>query len=145
MAGGAKRGRKPKPHALKVIEGTAKGSDPVLELPEATDLEPPTWLREIDNPGIRGTALEEWEKLAPLLSDSRVLTEGDLSQLAHACQLHGEIVSKYRKGLAVTAADRAQLRTAYSEFGLTPASRARVRPQDKDRSENRFGKLSKQA
>ena len=141
MAGGAKRGRKPKPHALKVLQGTAKADVADLVLPEARDLEPPVWMLEIDNPAVRRTAVEEWEKLALLLSESKVLTEGDLTQLAHACQLHGQIVNDYRKGLAVTAADRAQLRTAYSEFGLTPASRTRVKAGEKSREDNRFGKL----
>ena len=145
MAGGAKRGRKPKPHGLKVVQGTAKDGEEAIQLPEAGDLAPPDWLRDLPVPEVAELAVREWNHLAPLLDESRVMTEGDLSQLALACQHHAEIVYDLSRGVKVTAADRAQLRTSYSEFGLTPASRTRVQPTGSKKKANAFGALKESA
>ncbi len=131
----AKRGRKPRPHGLKLLDGTAKpGDEPDVELPEPEDGTPPNWLDTSD-------ALEEWDRLYALLVDTRVLTQGDLSALAHLCKLHGKVVALYRAGEFPNSSQIQQLRTYYNEFGLTPASRARVKPAGRAEKKNPFAGL----
>ena len=131
------RGRKPKPPALKVIAGTdqpCRMGGAAAALPEVKDeTAPPDWLTQAD-------AVAEWARVEPMLRASRVLTEGDLTALAHLCQLHGACVKLYRAGLEPTAAQLTQLRTFYAEFGLTPSSRSRVSSGGPKDDGNPFGR-----
>lgn len=139
------RGRKPKPRALKVLTGTfrkdrdnALAPEPQTEIPE-----PPVHLNT--------AAMAVWNFLAPQLASLRVLTKIDRDGLAlyaeatarwekatgELARTGGEvIVVKTPRGLvrpmlnpwlrvSTDAAD-SMVRLA-SEFGLTPASRARLR------------------
>ena len=135
MAGKAGRsGRKPKPHGLKVLQGTAKpGDEPEVEFPEAEDA-PPYWMTNEH-------AQREWDVLFPLLSATRVLTEADKSKLAHLCMAHGEIVQLYQVNQFPSASKLARLSGLYSDFGLDPVSRGRVKPAGKAEDKNPFGKL----
>lgn len=134
----AKPGRKPKPHMIKVLQGTAKGDGAGVPFPQAEVGSPPNWL---DTPDV----LEEWDRLYGLLSTTRVLTEGDLSALAHLCKLHGKTVALYRAGEFPTSSQIQQLRTYFNEFGLTPASRGRVGAVGRGKEENPFNKFRKDA
>lgn len=112
------RGRKP--------SEIAAGSSPVVDVPR-----PPTWLSK--------DAKAEWRKVAPILVERDVLTEGDLGALAAYCDAVGQLVAASRQiavdGMVVggkkhplittTVAARNQIRQLAAELGLTPISRSR--------------------
>ena len=78
----ATRGRKPKPTALKVLEGNP-GKRPLNEyepVPPKGTIECPDWLEE--------EAKREWERLAPSLEAMGVLTTADLTAFAGYCQAY---------------------------------------------------------
>ena len=131
----ANRGRKPKPHALKLLGGTAKpGAEPEIALPLAEDGTPPNWLTEPD-------AIEVWDRLYHLLSGLGVLTEGDVDALAQLCDLQGQIIKARRIGGLPNSSLVQQLRTYYNEFGMTPASRGRVKAPGNSKASNPFAGL----
>lgn len=132
-------GRKRKPYGLKLLEGTAKpGDEPEVEFPVLADGEPPHWVKEEN-------AVEEWCRLYPLLSSTRILTEGDRTELGHLCNLHGKIVKKWLADDMPSGTILARLQSMLCDFGLNPASRGRVKPVGKADSENAFTKLRKDA
>ena len=137
------KGRKPKPTALKVIEGNP-GQRPLNQNePKPKPIAPkaPLWLDEV--------AREEWERLAPILERLGLLTEADEIVFANLCQEYSDIL-KYRKVIADEGATcehtntkgeknvitrpeaillykAQQMLKAYCvEFGLTPSSRGRI-------------------
>ncbi len=111
-----------KPHKLKLLEGTDR-ADRIkveVELPEPDGYAPPEWLEP-------GEATKTWELLTGLLAPVRVLSAGDLLELAHLCQLHSECVDLWVKGKGgPTMGQLSELRRAFGEFGLTPASRSKA-------------------
>lgn len=119
----AKRGRKPKTNEQKRASGERRPSRmgaQVVEFPAAKSVpECPAWVSYEE-----GQAL--WDEIAPMLFAQRVLTVADVYALAHLCQHHGELIDQYRRGNTPKPSDRSELRREFSEFGLTPASRARV-------------------
>ena len=69
----ATRGRKPKPTALKLLEGNP-GKRPINEhepIPPKGTVKCPTWLEP--------EAKKEWKRLAPSLEAMGVLTQADLT------------------------------------------------------------------
>jgi len=110
-----KRGPKPKPTALKVLEGVhpfrINGDEPSFR--PGSDA-PPDWLA--------GLALEHWRELAPMLSESRVLSVGDRSGLALLCLLYQQWRDDPSDLKVVNQYVRLSL-----EFGLTPSSRSRIK------------------
>lgn len=129
---------KRKPTALKVLEGT---NQPVRANPAEPEFEPtegavrPDWLNGPE-------AVKEWDRLAGLLESQRVLTDADLQTLGHLCNLHAKCVEKWRLGAQPTAAELTQLRMMNVEFGLTPASRAKVSSVGEGKSKNKFAGLA---
>lgn len=135
----ATRGRKPKPTALKVLEGNP-GKRPLNEyepVPPKGTIECPDWLEE--------EAKREWERLAPSLEAMGVLTTADLTAFAGYCQAyarwreaeefisqHGSIFqtpSGYVQQVPQVSIAQQNLKIMQSlcaEFGLTPATRARI-------------------
>ncbi len=135
----ATRGRKPKPTALKVLEGNP-GKRPLNEyepVPPKGNIECPDWLEE--------EAKREWERLAPSLEAMGVLTTADLTAFAGYCQAyarwreaeefisqHGSIFqtpSGYVQQVPQVSIAQQNLKIMQSlcaEFGLTPATRARI-------------------
>lgn len=78
----AKRGRKPKPTALKKLEGNP-GKRPLNELeplPQVTMLRCPNWLEP--------EARKEWRRLAPVLIGAGILTGADAVPFAGYCQAY---------------------------------------------------------
>ena len=136
MAGTKGRsGRKPKPHGLKVLHGTVKpGDEPEVEFPEADTDAPPYWVTDEH-------ALREWDNLFPLLSDTRIMTEADRTMLGHLCNLHSEIVKCYLVAQVPSGSKLARLQGMYAEFGLTPASRGRVKATGDGKAKNPFAGL----
>jgi P27 family predicted phage terminase small subunit len=133
------RGRRPAPTALKLIHGgrPAHAAEPTparcADVPE-----PPAYLSDL--------ARAEWQRLAPVLHTMRVLTVADLNALGMYCTAFARWqeaeVELRRVGLVVMTdngnpvqnpflciANKAleQMHRFGLEFGLTPASRTKVR------------------
>ena len=135
----ATRGRKPKPTALKVLEGNPgkrpiNKSEPVL--PKGK-IKCPAWLEP--------EAKKEWKRLAPTLEAAGVLTMADITAFAGYCQAyarwreaeefitqHGSIFktpSGYVQQVPQVSIAQQNLKIMQSfcaEFGLTPSTRTRI-------------------
>jgi phage terminase small subunit len=111
------RGRKPKPLALKILDGHQKSLTNFNEpkFPKG-DITPPSWLR--------GLALEHWNELAQILKDAGLLTVADRPALAQLCDEYA--LSRRAKGAQLDKA-KDRYRRMLVEFGLTPSSRSRIR------------------
>lgn len=135
----ATRGRKPKPTAVKVLEGNP-GKRPLnMNEPVPDKIAPdcPTWLSE--------EAKLEWERLSDKMVNLGTLTEMDMAAFAGYCQSyarwkeaeefieqHGTIVktpSGYWQQVPQVSIAQTNLKIMLkfcSEFGLTPSSRSRM-------------------
>ena len=135
----ATRGRKPKPTALKVLEGNP-GKRPLNDrepVPPKATLKCPAWLLP--------EAKKEWKRLAPALEAMGVLTMADLTAFEGYCQAyarwkeaeafitqHGSIFqtpSGYVQPapqVSIAQQNLKIMQSFCSEFGLTPATRARI-------------------
>ena len=135
----ATRGRKPKPTALKLLEGNP-GKRPLndrVPVPPKATLKCPAWLLP--------EAKKEWKRLAPALEAMGVLTMADLTAFEGYCQAyarwkeaeafitqHGSIFqtpSGYVQQVPQVSIAQQNLKIMQSfcsEFGLTPATRARI-------------------
>jgi len=120
--------------AQRAARGTAKPSraiGPVIDFPKTTNPpDPPEWLPE------EGKAL--WHDVVPHLHSQRVLATADLQALAHLCELNADIIDGYKRRVRPTAAELGQLRLYFVEFGMTPASRTRVRLSGEKDQGNKF-------
>lgn len=145
----ATRGRKPKPTAVKVLEGNpGKRQLNIHELKPKTESIPvcPDWLED--------EAKAEWERLAKNLFELGILTELDVSVFAAYCQAyarwreaeefisqHGAIV-KTKTGywqqvpqVAIAHQNQKIMMQAAAEFGLTPSARSRIIAGDNAKGE----------
>lgn len=135
----AQRGRKPKPTAVKVLEGNP-GKRPLNQfepVPDKCAPECPDWLCE--------EAKAEWNRLVDKMVNLGTLTELDMAAFAGYCQSyarwkeaeefiekHGTIVktkSGYWQQVPQVSIAQQNLKTMLkfcSEFGLTPSSRSRM-------------------
>ena len=133
------RGRKTKPTALKVLEGNP-GKRPLNDrepVPPKATLKCPAWLLP--------EAKKEWKRLVPALEAMGVLTMADLTAFEGYCQAyarwkeaeafitqHGSIFqtpSGYVQQVPQVSIAQQNLKIMQSfcsEFGLTPATRARI-------------------
>lgn len=135
----AQRGRKPKPTALKELEGNpgkrqlnANEPKPAARAPSC-----PKWLED--------DAKKEWRRLAKQMELLGVLTEVDMAAFAGYCQAyarwkaaeefiskHGAIVKTpsgyWQQVPQVSIAQQylKQMSKFCEQFGLTPASRSRI-------------------
>lgn len=126
-----------KPPQLKAIAGTAqkcRETVPAVELPLVSSVpEPPDWLPNAH-------AVKEWDRLAPILTANKLLTEAGCSALGHLCALHGKIVQLWAAGEAPTGHMLAQYRNLVNDFGLTPVAQGKVKPQGKEADANPFAR-----
>lgn len=115
------RGRKPKPTALKILDGDRADriNQAEPQLP-AGDLDFPEHFC-VDSRGL-DFAKEHWAELAPMLSRVGLLTEGDRPALAMLCEAYALIRLDPLDYKA-----RNYYRQMLNEFGLTPSSRARIK------------------
>jgi P27 family predicted phage terminase small subunit len=135
----AQRGRKPKPTAIKVLEGNP-GKRPLNKnepKPEKKAPKCPTWLE--------AEAKKEWRRMSKTLEAIGVLTQVDASAFAGYCQAyarwkeaeeflskHGTIFktpSGYIQQVPQVSIAQTYLKIMKdfcSEFGLTPAARSRI-------------------
>ena len=131
-----------KPTSLKVVAGTDRPcrrpeSAPV-EIPALDHIpDPPDWLPNAH-------AVKEWQRLAPILTANKLLTEAGLSALGQLCALHGKVVQLYSAGEAPVASMVAQLRGLMNDFGLTPVAQGKVKAGgDETKAGNKFAGLAK--
>jgi phage terminase small subunit len=82
---------------------------------------PPDWL-------LNKNAIDEWNRLAPILFNNKLLTEVGTSALGQLCAMHGVIVGLWKNGDCPTSALLSQYRVLSNDFGLTPSSQMRVTP-----------------
>jgi P27 family predicted phage terminase small subunit len=135
----AQRGRKPKPTALKTLEGNPGKRQLNTNEPKPVSKAPscPKWLEE--------DAKKEWRRLAKQMEQLGILTEVDMAAFAGYCQAyarwkaaeefitkHGAIVktpSGYWQQVPQVSIAQQYLKDMQKfaeQFGLTPASRSRI-------------------
>ncbi len=135
----ATRGRKPKPTALKVLEGNPGKRELNSREPRPDRKAPscPDWLEP--------EAKAEWERLAEKLEQIGILTEVDMASFAGYCQAYArwkEAEEKMsREGMIMTTPKGYQqqvpevsiaqtylktMNRLAEQFGLTPSSRSRI-------------------
>ena len=135
----AQRGRKPKPTALKELEGNPGKRQLNMNEPKPIAKAPtcPKWLED--------EAKKEWKRLAKKMEQLGVLTEVDMAAFAGYCQAyarwkaaeefiskHGAIVktpSGYWQQVPQVSIAQQYLKDMQKlaeQFGLTPASRSRI-------------------
>jgi P27 family predicted phage terminase small subunit len=146
------RGRKPKPSALKDMAGNPgkralnkKEPKPAAGVPVC-----PKHLKETEE-------RSEWKRLIAELSSMKLLSKVDRAELALCCSAwgmyvkacgkiteEGEVIISEKGGLyqnpwvAIRNRSMEQIHKFYTEFGLTPSSRARVKvdtPSDEEELE----------
>lgn len=129
---------------LKSISGTKQpcraAPPPSVELPVLDKVPaPPDWLPNAH-------AVKEWNRLAPILTANKLLTEGGLSALAHLCAMHGKIVQLYAAGEAPTASMASTLQSMINDFGLTPVAQGKVKMNGgEEKKGNKFASNGKRA
>ena len=124
-----------KPPQLKLIAGTERkdrDTGPAVTLPLVSAVPgAPEWLPNAH-------AVNEWERLAPILTANKLLTEAGCSALGHLCALHGKLVQIWAAGEVPTGQLQAQYRNLLNDFGLTPIAQGRARPAGKEADANPF-------
>ena len=135
---------KPKPTALRLIEGNPSRRPFNKNEPKPAPVIPKCPRH------LNAAAKVEWKRIAKTLHKLGLLTEIDGGQLALYCQAwgrwieaedalkkHGTIIKAPKTGwpiqspyLAVANKAMEQMQRALSEFGMSPASRTRVRGAD---------------
>ena len=135
----AVRGRKPKPTALKVLEGNP-GHRPLNKkepMPKGKLPRCPDWLED--------DAKKEWKRLGKVLAEMGMLTEIDRAAFAGYCQAyarwkgaeefitqHGDMVrtpNGYLQQVPQVSIAQTYLKIMNKfaeQFGLTPSSRSRI-------------------
>ena len=136
----ATRGRKPKPTALKLLEGNPGKRQLNMNEPRFAQKMPPEcpdWLEE--------EAQAEWDRLSETLFEMGILTDLDVAPFAAYCQAyarwreaeefisqHGSIV-KTKTGywqqvpqVSIAHTNQKAMLQAAAEFGLTPSARSRI-------------------
>ena len=121
-----------KPKALKIITGSREPVLPAMELPSLKQCPPaPDWLPNAHS-------VKEWNRLAPLIAATGLLTEGGLATLGTLCALTGKLIQLWAAGETPTANMIGQYRSLSNDFGLTPAAQAKIRAPSVEPSGNRF-------
>jgi P27 family predicted phage terminase small subunit len=136
-------GRPRLPVERKKLQGTFRADQENPDAPEPALLDTPPRCPS----HLKGEARKEWRKLAQILIDLRVLSLGDLDALAAYCthyqiwidakakvQEHGAVIANPKTGwfeispfLKVADDASSRMKQFMVEFGMTPASRSRVK------------------
>jgi len=159
-------GRKPKPTQMHILNGNPSKirlEDRISNEVKMKEYAPgeypqaPEWLDEV--------AKEEWNRVAPMLANSKLMTEADTKALEAYCKCWSRYIeaekqmddigstifqpnqkSKYIQQLPQVAIAQKYLKLCkdfMTEFGLTPSSRGRMQlpgEQDEDEMETLFRK-----
>ena len=158
-----KTGRKPKPAALKLLEGNP-GRRPISEYEPEFDPARPS-----PPPFLCDDAKQEWDRLIDILFGAGVMTESDRAAFAAYCQSYGRWAQAERQlaklqeknelnGLLIKTKDgniihhplvgiankaKADMVRFATEFGMTPSSRTTVEITAATRKENPFARNGK--
>lgn len=135
----ATRGRKPKPTALKILEGTNRGA------PKREPTAPPGAPVMPERLSVEPLAVAKWQELVPILLGMNVLTTGDGEALATLCEVYAAAQACLLELRATGPVIRTDLggvkpnpagplykglvslqSSLMTEFGLTPSSRVRL-------------------
>lgn len=135
----ATRGRKPKPSALKILDGTHRGT------PKREPSAPPGVPPMPERLSVEPLAVAKWNELVPILLGMNVLTTGDGEALATLCEVYAAAQAcllELRAGGPVMRTDLGGVKpnpagplykglvslqsSLMTEFGLTPSSRVRL-------------------
>ena len=138
----AQRGRKPKPTAVKVLEG-----NPGKRSLNTNEPKRPAWLED--------EAKKEWKRMAKQMEQLGILTEIDMAAFAGYCQAyarwkeaeefitqHGTIVktpSGYWQQVPQVSIAQTYLKIMNKfceQFGLTPSARSRIVTDNGDDKES---------
>lgn len=133
------RGRKPKPTALKLLEG-----NPGKRAINKQEPQPESVIPECP-PHLKGVARTEWVRLTKELHELKIITRIDRAALAVCCtawadyvkacdklEKQGDVIISEKGGLyqnpwvAIKKRSMDQVQKFYAEFGMTPSSRSRV-------------------
>jgi P27 family predicted phage terminase small subunit len=136
-----------KPTAVKIAQGTAQKcrmnpneAEPPVEVPSA-----PAWM---ENDAV---AMEEWNRITPLLADQGLISHMDMAELAIYCSAYSEnaaaekrvqeegtyVMNRFDEEVVapwVGVREKAQqkMHTFLRQFGMTPASRSGVKAVKKE-------------
>lgn len=136
----SKRGRKPKPTALKELNGNAGKR-------ALNKKEPKPELGSPDIPAhLKGEALKEWNRLTAVLQKMKLLSKADRAHLTICCtawadyvqacktlETEGKVIISESGGMyqnpwvAIKNRSMEQVAKYYAEFGLTPSSRVNLK------------------
>jgi len=122
------------PNNLKVLKGTDQPCrmKDVIEFEKVSEVPPaPDWLPN-------GHAVKEWDRLAPILHATGLLTDAGLSAFGQLCALHGKVVQLYAAGESPNGNMVSQLRAFINDFGLTPIAQGKVGQLGGDKKANKF-------
>lgn len=135
----AQRGRKPKPTALKALEGNLGGRPLNANEPKPVKKAPrcPAWIEE--------EAKKEWKRMGRVLEQMGLLTEMDMTAFAGYCQAyarwkeaeefitqHGTMIrtpNGYLQQVPQVSIAQTSLKIMLKfceQFGLTPSARSRI-------------------
>jgi len=79
-----------------------------------------------------------WVELGRQLVDAKVLQKVDLYLLQQLCYCWQRHCAKQRAGMDIMAAEDQALKSLFSEFGMSPASRKKVTRGDPKTEGNKF-------
>lgn len=150
----AQRGRKPKPTALKMLEGNPGGRPLNTKEPNPEKKAPrcPSWLED--------EAKKEWKRMAKVLEQMGLLTEMDMAAFAGYCQAyarwkeaeefltqHGSMVrtpNGYLQQVPQVSIAQTNMKIMLKfceQFGLTPSARSRIVGGENSDEEDEMEKL----
>ena len=122
--GGRSSGRRPLPHALKVMRGTrAARLNPQEPQPPSGAVRKPS--------GLSGPAGRVWDQLAPIAMNMRTLTAADAAAFGVLCELQAMFTHLVTQKVSRREQDAVRrlanaLRPYYGAFGLEPSARSRI-------------------
>lgn len=134
------RGRRPKPSAIKELEG-----NPGKRALNKKEPKPAAGVPKCPN-HIKGAARTEWNRLIAELAEMKLLVRADRAAIGLCCsawamyvkacnklEKEGEVVITEKGGMyqnpwvGIRNRSMEQVHKFYTEFGLTPSSRSRVK------------------
>ena len=152
-----RRGPRPKPTRLKVVQGTYRADRAAFNEPAPEPIAPkcPTFLK--------GEARREWKRISAELEKLQLLTQIDRAALAAYCTswetyvLADKVIrekgltivtpkghEQQRPEISIRNKALEQMRTFLSEFGMTPASRTKISvPERAVNTENPFKEIGR--
>lgn len=128
------RGRKPVAPALKVLRGT---NQPCRDRPDAPEFD---LVEKFPDPPqhLNVDGADMWYDLGRQLVNAKVLQTTDLYSLEQLCFTWQQFRKRAKADMESTAAETTALKALFSEFGLNPASRAKLKAGGDGPKDNKF-------